>query len=646
MAMDITMAMAKTNATDIQAELEKALDGARNMANLFTSLKTIKTMPDRDDLSRIMEQTLVKAPDFNGLWTVWEPNALDNRDSEFAGTEGHDGTGRFIHYWNTNGGLHLEPAVEYEDGTTTGYYTKPRATNKETLMEPVTYTIAGKQVTVVSACVPMTIENRFVGVTGFDFSMDKMRDMISKIQPYGNGYGALVSDTGLIVAHPVKELIGKNIKAFVSQKTYTSILKGESTSQEFSAAKTGKKSIFVFAPISPGETGANWSLAVSAPVDAIMAEAISLRNISITIAVITLFILVAAIYFIADAIIVKPINRVLIGLSDIAEGEGDTTKRLKVTSRDEIGKLARAFNLFMERLQDLIKTVTGEARTIDDSASSLVEIAGGMSQGANDTSEKSDTVAAATEEMSSTISSLAGAMEDARANINMVASATEEMAATINEIAGNSEKARTMSQEAVTKAENASTSMTRLGRAAQEIGVVTETINDISEQTNLLALNATIEAARAGEAGKGFSVVASEIKELARQTAQATRQIQERIEGVQSTARGTVNEINEVSTVIGDVNDIVTTIASAVEEQSIATTEISNNINSASTGIGEVGENMDQLNSASDEITRDIAHVNQAAKEISTSSNTLNDEAIGLSELSGRLNKIIGGFKA
>ena len=149
------------------------------------------------------------------------------------------------------------------------------------------------------------------------------------------------------------------------------------------------------------------------------------------------------------------------GLSDIAEGEGDTTKRLKVTSQDEIGKLARAFNLFMERLQDLIKTVKGEVRTIDDSASSLVGIAGGMSEGANNTSEKSDTVAAATEEMSSTISSLAGAMEDARANINMVASATEEMAATINEISGNSEKARTMSQEAVTKAENASTSMTR-----------------------------------------------------------------------------------------------------------------------------------------------------------------------------------------
>ena len=129
-----------------------------------------------------------------------------------------------------------------------------------------------------AACVPMTIENRFVGVTGFDFSMDKMRDMISKIKPYGNGYGALVSDTGLIVAHPEEELIGKNIKAFVSQKTYDSILKGESTSQEFSAAKTGKKNIFVFAPISPGDTGANWSLAVSAPVDEIMTEAISLRN--------------------------------------------------------------------------------------------------------------------------------------------------------------------------------------------------------------------------------------------------------------------------------------------------------------------------------------------------------------------------------
>ncbi len=646
MAMDITMAMAKTNATNIQAELEKALNGARSLAKLFTSLKDLKTVPEREDLSQIMKQTLVKAPDFDGVWTVWEPNALDNRDSEFAGSEGHDGTGRFIHYWNTNGGLHLEPAVEYEDGTTTGYYTKPRATNKETIMEPVTYSIAGQQITVVSACVPMTFKDRFVGVTGFDFSMEKMREMVSKIKPYTSGYGFLLSDTGLIVAHPEKTVIGKNIKEFVSPETYNSILQGKSAVQEFVSAKTHKKSIFVFAPISPGKTGTNWSLAVSAPVDEIMADAITLRNISIAIAVVTLVILFAAIYFIAGAIIVKPINLVLSGLYDIAEGEGDTTKRLEVTSQDEIGKLAGAFNLFMERLQGLIRTITGDARTVDDSASTLVEIAGGMSQGASDTSEKSSTVAAATEEMSSTISSLTRAMEDARANINMVASATEEMTATINEIAGNSEKAREMSQKAVAKAGNASTSMAELGRAAQEIGMVTETINDISEQTNLLALNATIEAARAGEAGKGFAVVASEIKELARQTAQATRQIQEKIEGVQSTAMGTVNEIKDVSTVITDVNDIVTTIASAVEEQSIATAEISDNIGNASTGIGEVGENMNQLNDASDEIARDIAHVNQAAKEMSTSSSALNDKALGLAELSGRLSKIIGGFKA
>jgi len=645
-ALEKTEAMAGQYATEIQLELEVALDAARTLAQIFSGLKTQGKMPDRNTLIAMMKDMLVDNPEFLGVWTVMEPNSLDGGDTDFAKADGHDAKGRFLPYWNRVGGIHLEPCTEPEDGTTTGFYTKPRHTGKEVVLEPADYEIGGQKMTVVSACVPIKYQNKVIGVTGIDFSMEKMRELVLKIKPYTSGYGALTTETGAIVAHPEKSLVGKNIKEFASQATYDSIIRGESAVEEFLSARTGKENVFVFAPITLGRTGIAWSIAVSVPMDEIMAEAHSLRNISVIIALITLLVLFIAIYFIAGTIIVKPVKQVVEGLYDIAHGEGDTTKRLKETSGDEIGELARAFNMFMEKLQGLIKTITTDAFTLDESAASLLQISGAMSSGAKDTSEKSGTVAAATEEMTSNINSVAAAMEEASSNINMVASATEEMTSTINEIAVNSEKARAISENAVTKAANASSSMVELGRAAQEIGQVTETINDISEQTNLLALNATIEAARAGDAGKGFAVVASEIKELARQTAEATREIQGKIDSVQSTARGSISEIQEVSKVITDVNDLVATIASAVEEQSIATAEISGNISNASTGVSEVGENMGQVSAASNEIAREIAHVNHSAEEMSKNSFQVNDKAMGLSELAGKLKKILSTFKA
>lgn len=341
----------------------------------------------------------------------------------------------------------------------------------------------------------------------------------------------------------------------------------------------------------------------------------------------------------------RPMEKLMEMVKDLVQGEGDLTKRLQVTTHDEIGELADWFNRFIERMQTLIREFAGNVGVLNSSSTSMSEVADTMAESAQNVSEKSNTVAASTEEMSSNMALVTNASEQTTSNVTMVAAATEEMNATFNEITANSDKARGVTGDAVIKAQGASEKVNELGEAATEISKVTEVITEISEQTNLLALNATIEAARAGEAGKGFAVVANEIKELAKQTAEATQDIKKKIEGIQGSTQATVEEIGEITQVIDDVNEIVSVIAASVKEQGVATTEISKNVSQASQGIQEVHQSVAESANVAGIIAADIADVNSTAGEMADSSSQLNREADQLSDLAEQLSQQVGAFK-
>ncbi len=328
-----------------------------------------------------------------------------------------------------------------------------------------------------------------------------------------------------------------------------------------------------------------------------------------------------------------------------AMAEGDMTRTMNVDQQDEIGVLAQALNEMATNLRKILTEVSKGVEGVNDSSNQLAAISEQMSSGAENTAHRSGQVAAAAEEMSTNQNTIAAAMEQASVNVNMVAAAVEEMSATILEIAKNSTRAKEITGQAVEQSQIASGRVNELGRAADEINKVTEAITEISEQTNLLALNATIEAARAGEAGKGFAVVANEIKDLAKQTAEATLEIKSKIQAIQQATGITVKEINEISSVIGDVDQIVATIAVAVEEQTATTREISENISQASSGITEVNENVAQSSTVSAEIAADIAEVSSSAEEMNSASSQVKNSAGELSLIAKDLKGMIAKFR-
>jgi methyl-accepting chemotaxis protein len=332
----------------------------------------------------------------------------------------------------------------------------------------------------------------------------------------------------------------------------------------------------------------------------------------------------------------RPVVAMTSAMGDLAGG--NHAVEIPATERgDEIGRMAKAVLVFKENMIKARELAAKEAeaqKRRELRAQKVDQLTAGFDR---DVTEVLKTVSSAATEMQSTASSMtvtaeetsrqstvvSSASEEASSNVQTVAAAAEELSASISEITRQVAQSAEIAGKAVSDAERTNQQVQGLAEAAQKIGEVVQLITDIASQTNLLALNATIEAARAGEAGKGFAVVASEVKNLANETAKATEEITGQISGIQQATKDAVTAIQSIGQTIGQINEIASGIASAVEEQGAATQEIARNVQQAAAGTSEVSANISGVNEAAGATGAAAGQVQTAASELSQQSEIL-----------------------
>ncbi len=292
-----------------------------------------------------------------------------------------------------------------------------------------------------------------------------------------------------------------------------------------------------------------------------------------------------------------------------AAANGDLTREIRVSGSGVAGQMSEGLSRLFTDLRRSIASIGQTAGSVASSSESLSAISQQMTSNAQNAQEQA-TVAFTT---SGQVAS----------NVSIVAASSEEMLASIREISKSASESARVAKKAVNLADATTQTISDLGLSSQEIGKVIKVITSIAQQTNLLALNATIEAARAGEAGKGFAVVANEVKELAKETARATEEISQKIDAIQSDTKAAVKAIADVSEIINQVNDISSTIASAVEQQTATTNEIGRNVSEAARGTSEITQNIRLVAASAEETTAAARGIESAAHQLTDMSGQL-----------------------
>lgn len=567
-------------ANEVQAEVEKSLYTARGMAHTLSGLHAAHAT-DREAVNRFLREILEKNPQLLGVWCGWEPNAFDGKDLAYTGKPGHDGTGRFIPYWNRGGGsVKLEPLVDYDKAGAGDYYQVAKKTLEETVVEPYSYAVNGKDVMMTSVAIPIMDGDRFLGVAGIDIALDSLQKLSEAIKPYGDGRAAILTGKGTYVAHPNLKLVTKTVQdAFPSESGLGELIaKGQVHRFSFYDSAMGGETFNVVVPVRLGDTKHPWAFQVSVPMSEVLKASNQLLMFQVAGSAVMLLVLAGIIFWLS--------SRISRPLDDARQKLGESASRVDSNS-NELDQLS----------QRVASASSQQAAAIQQTVSSLDEI-NAMVQRSLDAAGQSAKVAGESREMA-----------------EQGHTAVARMIEAIREIDGGN-------GDLVREVESGNQRLGEIVQLIQTIGDKTRVINDIVFQTKLLSFNASVEAARAGEHGKGFAVVAEEVGNLAQMSGRAAKEISDLLTNSTETVNRMTAEMKTKTEKIAhesrqkiETGTRVAEECSGALEKIVATgqtvmslvSEIERASQEQARGVDEITKAMQQL----DEVTHSTAEMSQ-----------------------------------
>ncbi|MBN6716934.1 methyl-accepting chemotaxis protein [Pseudomonas capsici] len=511
-------------------------------------------------------------------------------------------------------------AADY-DPRTRGWYKAAQNAPGVIVTEPYIAASSGKLVVTLAA--PVKIQNQFAGVAGADISLDSISKTINSLNFGGHGYAYIVSADGKILIHPDSKLILKNISEAYPDNT-PKIVAG------VSEITSGGKTEFVsFTPVQ-GISTANWYVALVLDQEAAYAMLSEFRTSALAAMGVVVLVIILLLGLLIR-VLMQPLHQMGRAMRDIADGEGDLTKRLAITSQDEFGELAQSFNHFVERIHTSIREVASTAGQLGEVATRVVKASNSSMTNSDQQSNRTESVAAA-------INQLGAAAQEIAQN----AARTSQQSSDASDLAGEGQSVVQQTIAAMNelsgKISESCVNIESLNGKTANIGQILEVITSISQQTNLLALNAAIEAARAGEAGRGFAVVADEVRNLAHRTQDSAQQVQTMIEELQVGAREAVVNMTESQRQSEDS----VSIANRAGERLGSVTRRIDEINGMNQSVATATE---EQTAVVESINVDITHINTLNQQGVDNLRLTLDACNLLEEQAARLQQLVGSFR-